>query len=191
MDTDIPEILLVVAGILALLIVHEYRKDKESGLYVVLQLLGVLAGLAMIVVTATNYTHWSFLDSVLIIIAGFALVIRPFRDVDFAILISVVIMIVAYVYLGGLTGDFATLGQGYYRIGIAIVAGAFVYMILHFIDAVAKMIGKFLNLWPVLFVLGLICLIEGIMIMAGGDTLIDYIETYQSQNKTFIAMLGY
>ena len=40
------------------------------------------------------------------------------------------------------------------------------------------LIGKILNLWPILLVLGLICLVEGILIVAGGKTVYDYIQEY-------------
>jgi hypothetical protein len=51
-------------------------------------------------------------------------------------------------------------------------------MVLNFVEKLAMLIGKILNLWPVLLILGLICLVEGILIVAGGKTVYDYIQEY-------------
>ncbi len=189
MDVGIPEIMLIVGGLISFLLVHLYRQDKDSGSYKGAMLLGVLVGAVMIVFAATSYSDWPFFDSVLIIIAGFALVIRPFRDTDLAIIVAVIVMIVAYVYLGQLTGDFEALSTGYPRIILAVVVGAFVYMILHFLTKIAQLIGKLLNMWPVLFILGCICLVEGALIIAGGKTLYDYIQDYQNTEQIIRSVL--
>jgi hypothetical protein len=94
-------------------------------------------------------------------------------------------MVVTYVFLGTLTGDLAVLGETYPRIIVSIIAGAFAFMVLNFVEKLAMLIGKILNLWPVLLILGLICLVEGILIVAGGKTVYDYIQEYTK----FIAML--
>ena len=178
MDIGIPEILLIVGGVVSILMVHLYRKDKDAGSYKAMLVLGFIVGLAMIIVAATNYSSWPFFDSVLIIIAGFTLVIRPFRDTDLAILVAAVVMVVTYVYLGTLTGDFAVLAESPYRIIVSLVAGAFVYMLLNYIEKLAMMIGKILNLWPILLILGLICIAEAALIIIGGNTLFEYIQEY-------------
>ena len=178
MDIGLPEVMLFVGGFLSILIVHMYRKDKDAGSYKALMILGFIAGVVMIALTGTNYSNWPFFDSLLIILAGFALVIRPFRETDLAIIIAVVVMVVTYVFLGTLTGDFAFLAETYPRIIVSVIAGAFAFMILNFLEKLAMLIGKILNLWPILLVLGLICLVEGILIVAGGKTVYDYIQEY-------------
>lgn len=183
MDVGIPEIMLIVGGLVSFLLVHLYRSDKDSSPYKAAMVLGVIVGIIMIVFAATSYSDWPFFDSILIIIAGFALVIRPFRDTDFAIIISLVIMIVSYVYLGQLTGDFESLSSGYPRIILTVVAGAVSYMVLNYIQKLAQFIGKILNMWPVLFILGCICLIEGALIIAGGNTIYDYIQEYRNTEQ--------
>lgn len=179
MDVGIPEVMLLVGGLVSFLLVHTYRKDKDSTVYKASMVLGVVVGVIMIIFAATSYTNWPLFDSVLIIIAGFALVIRPFRDTDFAIIISLVVMIVAYVYFGQLSGDFEALNNGYPRIILTIVAGALTYMVLNYIQKLAQFLGKLLNMWPILFLMGCICLVEGALIIAGGKTLYDYIQEYQ------------
>lgn len=186
MDVGIPEIMLIIGGLVSFLLVHLYRQDKDSGPYKAAMVLGVIVGIIMIVFAATSYSNWPFFDSVLIIVAGFALVIRPFRDTDFAIIVALVVMIVTYVYLGQLSGDFEVLNSGYPRIIVTIVVGALTYMILNYIQKLAQFIGKLLNMWPVLFILGCICLIEGALIVAGGNTIYDYIQEYRNAEQILI-----
>ncbi len=191
MDVGIPEIMLIIGGLVSFLLVYLYRSDKDSGYYKAATVLGVIVGAIMIIFAATSYSNWPFFDSVLIIIAGFALVIRPFRDTDFAIIIAIVVMIVVYVYLGQQTGDFESLSHGTPRIIITIVAGAVAYMILHFVVKLAQLIGKILNFWPVLFILGCICLVEGALIIAGGKTLYDYIQDYRNTEQILRSVFYY
>lgn len=190
MEIGIPEILLIVAGLVSFLVVHYYRKDKDAGSYKGAMVLGFLVGVATIVITATNYSHWAFLDSLLIIIAGFALVIRPFRDSDIAIVVAILGMAVTYVWLGQLAGgDFSILAETWPRVILTVVVGAIVYMILNFVQKIAQLFGKLLNFWPILFLLGLVCIVEGVLIMAGGKTLFEYIEEYRAAGSAIIAMV--
>lgn len=180
MQLGIAEILLIVAGIVSLLIVMTYREDKDSTKYKACVFLGLLAGIAVIAVGAMHYKEWSTFDTILIFIAAFALVIRPFRKTEIALIAAIVVMIAVYVSLGTLTGDWAFLAESTPRIIISIVAGALVYMTLHFVEKIADLLGKILNLWPVLLVLGLICIVEGALIIANGTSLFDYIQEYRS-----------
>ena len=180
MDTEIitefvnghvPEVLMVVAGLFALLLVHMYRKNKDSDWYKLMMFVGVILGVAIILVSITRYSSWTTFDAVLIFLAGFTLVIRPLTKIDIAILISLLVMGIVYIWLGGITGDFEVVASGWPRIIVAIVAGALVYMVLHFIQAALQTVGKILNCWPVLGLLGLICLVEGALLLAGQPSL--------------------
>ena len=174
----VAEVILLAAGLISLLLVIASRKDKESGKYKALMVLGFLIGIAVVAAGALYYKEWSTFDAALIFIAAFALVIRPFRKVEIAIIAAVIVMIATYLYLGTLTGDWAVLAEGYPRIIVAVVAGAFVYMVLNFVEKLADLLGKFLNLWPVLAVLGIICLVEAVLLIVNGTSLFDYIEKY-------------
>lgn len=179
MDIGLAEILLLVAGLVSFLIVYLYRSDKESTEYKIAMVGGFLVGLAVIAVAAMNYSAWSVFDSTLIFLAGFALVIRPFRKAEIAIVAAVIVMISVYFYLGTLTGDLDFLADGTPRIVATIVAGALVYMILNFIEKIADLLGKFLNLWPVLLVLGIVCIVEAVLIIVNGTSLFDYYLEYK------------
>ena len=188
MQLGIADILLLAGGIISLLIVITYRDDKESGKYKAMMVLGFLVGVAIIAVGSIHYNEWTSFDMVLIFLAAFALVIRPFRKVEIAIIAAVIVMIAMYLYLGTLIGDFEVLSEGTPRIILSLVAGAFVYMVLNFVEKLADLLGKFLNLWPVLAILGLICIVEAVLLIVNGTSLFDYIEEYRSGESLIAAM---
>ncbi|MBO4502683.1 MAG: hypothetical protein J5707_03385 [Candidatus Methanomethylophilus sp.] len=188
MQLGIADVLLLAGGIISLLIVCMYRKDKESGKYKAVMVLGFLIGVAIIAVGAIHYSEWTTFDMVLIFLAAFALVIRPFRKTEIAIIAAVIVMIAVYLYAGTLTGDWEVLSEGTPRIIVAVVAGAFVYMVLNFIEKLADLLGKFLNLWPVLAILGIICIAEAVLLIVNGTSIFDYVEKYRA-GETIIAAL--
>jgi len=177
LSQHIPEIILIVGGILAILIAIYYVKSKESMKYKALVLLGTIFGVLMIFTCVTSYSNWALGTAVIIAISGFALVIRPVREVHFSIILALLIMVVVYVFLGGLTTlgdiDISFLATGWPRLIVSFVVGGIVYMLANFAEAIIKLFGKILNCWPLLFVLGLICISEGICVLMGYGSLKD------------------
>ncbi len=183
-DGNLPELVLLVGGILALLIAVFYVKDKESLKYKFMMLLGFLFGLLMAVEAITNYGSWRLATSLFVAVAAFALIIRPFREVHFAIILSFFVMLVIYLAMGSLNGymlfdsiDLTVLSEGWPRIIVAFIAGAFVYMITNFAEELVKMFGKLLNFWPILAVLGIACIVESLLMFTGNGSIIDYISS--------------
>ena len=176
----IPEILLLVGGLIALLVVYTYVKDESSKKYKLAMVLGVLFGIAMVFLCVSSYAEWKMFPSVVIAITGFTLVIRPFRDVHFAVIGALLIMVLAYIFLGGLAGtplDFLT--DTWPRIIAAFIIGAVGYMIMNFIEAIIKLFGKLFNWWPFLLILALICIVESILMFAGYGSLYDFVTGTQ------------
>jgi hypothetical protein len=87
------------------------------------------------------------------------------------------IMGIVYLMLGGLEGtQLNILSEGWYRVGVAFFCGALVYMMLHMVEAIVKMAGKIMNAWPILVILGVVCIIEAIMVFTGNGSLYDLIQ---------------
>ncbi len=178
------ETLLLVGGLIALLIAITYAKNKDSGKYKLMTAIGFVFGLVMAYEALTSYGGWNTVDSAIVLIASFALIIRPFRDVHFAIIITLLVMGLVYLALGGFAGymlfdsiDLTFLSEGWPRIIAAFLVGAVLYMILNFAEAIVKLFGKILNWWPLLLILGLICMIEAALLLTGNGTILDYIDT--------------
>ncbi len=178
-----PETLLLIGGIVALLIVMTYVKDKDSKKYKLMMVLGLVFGAVMAYEAVTAYGGWRTSTSVIVLVAAFALIIRPFRDVHFAALISVLVMGIIYIALAGLNGcvlagdiDLTFLSEGWPRVIVAFLGGAVVYMVLNFAEAIVKIAGKILNWWPLLLVLGLVCIAEAVLMLTGNGSIGDYVN---------------
>ena len=177
---NLPETVLLVGGVLAVLIVVTYLKDKESFAYKFFEVLGFIAGIVMVYEAIAFYGQWDLLTSVIVAVTGFALMIRPLREAHFAVLIALFAMALVYIWLGGLTDisgiDVTFLNDDPARIVVAFVIGALVYAMLHFAEALVQMIGKILNLWPLLLILGIVCVAEAALLLMDAGTLLDYVD---------------
>lgn len=173
----VPELILLVGGIIALLIVYSYVKDEASTKYKVFMFIGVIFGILMIFMSVSSYSEWDMFAAIVIAVTGFTLVIRPFREVHFAAIGALLIMVLVYIFLGGLIDtQIAFLAEGWPRIIAAFVVGAIAYMIMNFAESIIKLFGKLLNWWPLLAVLALICIVESILMFSGYGSLYDFIS---------------
>lgn len=184
LQANLPETILLVGGILAIAIALCYVKDKESLKYKALVFLGVLFGIFMVLTAMRSYEEWRSVTAIIISIAAFALIIRPFREVHFAVIFALLIMAVVYIWMGGLNGymlfdniDLSALAEGWPRVIAAFLIGSVFYMIFHFIEAIVQLFGKILNFWPVLFILGAVCIVESLFMFMGYGSIMDYIDT--------------
>ena len=170
----IPELILLVGGLMALAIVITYVKNESSKKYKFFMALGFIFGIAMIVLCISSYTEWPWFASVIIAVAGFTMVIRPFRNISFAAILAILVMVLAYLFLGELDGTVLEfMASGWPRIIAAFVLGAIAFMLTNFAESIIKLFGKLLNWWPLLLVLGLVCIAEAVMMLAGYGSLYD------------------
>ncbi len=182
--THIPETMLFVGGLLALFIAICYVKNKESIKYKFLMFLGLAFGIIMLCEAVMFYGEWRMTTLLFVAVAGFALVIRPFREVHFAVILALMVIVLAYIILGGLdrymiadTVDMSFLAEGWPKIIIAFLCGAMIYTVFNFAEAIVKLVGKILNWWPLLLVLGLICIVEACTMYLDYGLILNYIDT--------------
>lgn len=172
----IPEIILLVGGIIALFIVYSYLKNEASARYKVFMAIGVIFGALMIMLSISSYAEWEMFPAAVIVITGFTLVIRPFREVHFAAIGALLIMALVYIFLGGLAGtELDFLAGGWPRIIAAFVVGAVAFMIMNFAESIIKLFGKLFNWWPLLLVLALVCIVESLLMFFGYGSLYDFV----------------
>lgn len=175
-------IALVIGGLLAVLIACTWVKNKESLSYKGLTALGFIFGILMVIVALVNYNDWLLSTAIIVAVAGFALMIRPLRNVHISPLLALLVMAIVYIALGNATTlgeiDISFLAEGWTRIIIAFIIGAIVFMLFNFAESIIKIFGKILNWWPLLFLLGLICIAEGICVYFGYGSIYDYVLPY-------------
>lgn len=174
--SHIPEVILLIGGALALVIVYFYKKDQPSWKYNVLMALGVIFGVVMIGLTLSKYASWGIFTSLVIVLMGFTMVIRPFREVHFAVILGLVVIFIAYLLLGRCADieGLELLGSGWPRVIIAFVAGAVVYMIASFAEKIVMLFGKLFNWWPFMVLLAIICMAEALCLLITGNSIYQY-----------------
>jgi len=165
-----------------LALVAFYLKDKDSAGYKLMMVLGVIFGVLMVVLAVTEGYRAQTYTLLLIAVAAFTLVIRPFRDIHIAVLAGLFVMAVVYIALGGLNGtevggvDLSVIATGWPRFIIAFVAGALVFGMLRFAEAIVKLFAAIFNFWPILLILGILCIAEACCLMLGYGSIFDYIR---------------
>ena len=185
-SNNVPEICLLVMGLVAIAMVIAYRHDKDSFLYKILMLVGVIVGVFMVYVAVAIDTGWHTGTMIILTIACFTLIIRPFREINFSLILSLLLMAIIYVWMGGLTGDLAFLAETWPRIIAAVVVGAIVYMITGFIQDIVQLFGKVLNAWPFLLIIGIWCIVEAVFLFTGNGTVFDYVSNLINGNSALI-----
>lgn len=188
-QNHVPEIFLAFVGILAIVIAYLYVKDRENIDYKIVVMIGVIAGIIMAILCATSTLKADKWTLLIVVVASFALIIRPFRDVKIALILALLAMVLVYVGLGSLTGNLEMLSTGWPRIIAAFVVGGIVYMLLGFLQDLMQLFGKLLNAWPVLVILGVICIIEAVCVFTGHGSIIGIILDFLNQNKEQALML--
>jgi hypothetical protein len=188
-------IVLLAGGIMALLIVIFYLKDKDSAGYKLSVLLGVILGVLMAVLAVVEGYHAQTYTLILIAISAFTLVIRPFRGIHVAVIVGLFVMAIVFIALGGLNGqtvggvDLSVLATGWPRILIAFVAGSIIYSMMRFAEDIVKLFGNLLNCWPVLLILGIICIAEAGCMFLGYGSIFDYIRDIPWPKKEALMLM--
>lgn len=190
-NSHIPEVILLVGGILALLIIHYYRKDEDAGSYKALLAVGVVVGVMMIAMTFSQYAKWTWFTSLIIIMMAFTMIVRPFRKVEIAVFIGLITILVAYLLLGRLSGveSLVVLSEGWPRLVVAFVIGALVYMIANFAEKIVMLFGKLLNWWPFMAILAVLCIVEAVCLLATGKSIYPLMEELLNGTSSAIMLI--
>jgi hypothetical protein len=146
--------------------------EPASGFMKITSLFGFFVGILLIVTAAVA---WSVeapqVDTgtqYLLIVAGLALFLKPLKDIPWAALLGLVVggLCVGFVFL------FYPLPEAVYGISsiwiyllIFFVPALFVYIVFKFIEDVLKLIGMILTFKPVALAIGLVCIIQGILLL--------------------------
>lgn len=92
-QNNVPELLLILLGIMAVLVVFYYREDKESKTYKAMVAVGVAVGAFMVYVTVFIGTGWTLGTLIVVTLACFTLIVRPFREINFAVVIGLIVAV--------------------------------------------------------------------------------------------------
>jgi hypothetical protein len=133
---------------------------------------GLFAGIVLIITGATAWqTHAPQIDNytiALLIIAGLALILKPIKDFPWAALLG----LIAGGLCAGAVYFFVPLPETVFVIAsiwvyviIFLIPAVIVYMVFKFIEDVLKLIGTILASKPVTFIIGCICIAQGVLML--------------------------
>lgn len=169
-QAHVPEVFLVVMGILVIALAAFYLKNKEGGWYKVVYLVSLVFAAVTVILVVTKALPMQLEPMIILSLACFTILVRPFREAHLSALLALLVLILVYIILDGVTGvEFLT--EFWVKLVIALVAAGVVYFIASFVEGLVMLFGKLFNWWPFLIVIGLLCIIEAVLIATGSGSI--------------------
>ncbi|WGM90088.1 MAG: hypothetical protein IAX21_02645 [Candidatus Bathyarchaeota archaeon] len=133
---------------------------------------GFFAGIALMITGAAawqsqapnvdTYTQY------LLIIAGLVLILKPIKDFPWAALLGLLaggLVTGAVYFLYSLPETVLGIGSIWVYVALFLIPAVIVYMVFKFIEDVLKLLGTLLASRPVTFIVGIICITQGILLL--------------------------
>lgn len=136
---------------------------------------GFFVGMLLIVTAGVTWSTQAQVDHYtlyLLIIAGLALFLRPIKDIPWAALLGLIIggLAVGIVYFFfPLPETIFGLASTWIYLAIFLIPAVIIYMVFKFIEDLLKLIGMILGSKPVTFILGLVCIAQGVLLLLNMD----------------------
>lgn len=136
---------------------------------------GFFVGMLLIVTAGVTWSTQAQVDPYtlyLLIIAGLALFLRPIKDIPWAALLGLIIggLAVGIVYFFfPLPESIFGIASTWIYLAIFLIPAVIIYMVFKFIEDLLKLIGMILGSKPVTFVLGLVCIAQGVLLLLNMD----------------------
>jgi hypothetical protein len=132
--------------------------------------LGIIVGALMLAtgVVVLLDQAWSIDVWVLLIVAGLGLVLRPLSKIPFSALLGLVVGLLCvgllYLYFPFPATVFGISSMWIY-LAVFVIPALIVFFIFKFFEDLTKLFGMVLGSWPVLTVLGFLCIVQGILLL--------------------------
>ncbi len=136
---------------------------------------GFFVGMLLIVTAGVTWSTQAQVDHYtlyLLIIAGLALFLRPIKDIPWAALLGLIIggLAVGIVYFFfPLPETIFGIASTWIYLAIFLIPAVIIYMVFKFIEDLLKLIGMILGSKPVTFILGLVCIAQGVLLLLNMD----------------------
>ena len=137
---------------------------------------GFFVGIILIITGATAWsTHAPQVDTYtqyLLIIAGLALILKPIKDFPWASLLGLIaggLSAGAVYFFFPLPETVLGISAIWVYVIIFLIPAVIIYMIFKFIEDVLKLIGTLLASKPVTFIVGLVCIAQGILLLLNNN----------------------
>ena len=142
----------------------------------IISFFGFFAGIILIVTGAaawqTQATNIDTYTQYLLIIAGLVLILKPIKDFPWAALLGLIaggLSAGAVYFFIGLPETVFGIASIWVYVIIFLIPAVIVYMVFKFIEDVLKMVGTILASRPVTFIVGFMCIAQGILLLLGNN----------------------
>ena len=132
-------------------------------------ILVIVTGAAAWQAQTTNIDNYT---AALFIIAGLALMLKPIKDFPWAALIGLIagsLCAGAVYFFFPLPETVFGIGSIWIYIAIFLIPAVIVYMVFKFIEDVLKMVGTILGSRPITFIIGIVCIAQGVLLLIGSN----------------------
>jgi hypothetical protein len=117
---------------------------------------------------------WSLEVWVLLIVTGLGLTLKPISKIPFSALFGLVagLACVGLLYwFFPLPATVLGFSSMWIYLAVFLIPALIVFILFKFFEDLTKLFGMILGSWPVLAILGLLCIVEGILLLLGMNLL--------------------
>ena len=129
----------------------------------------IVTGAAAWQAQATNIDNYTI---ALLITVGLALMLKPIKDFPWAALLGLIsggLCAGAVYFFFPLPETVFGIGSIWIYVAIFMIPAVIVYMVFKFIEDVLKMVGTILGARPITFIIGIVCIAQGILLLIGSN----------------------
>ena len=168
-----PVVLLIATGLLCTLIAKTYLDNPKQAAYRLSVLMGIVLApiLALYCVVQYLIGDWGTVAIAFCAVASFTLALRPVLKWNIAFTISALVAILIYYTISiFVSGPIEFTGVS----GLILISAAVSVLVFHILsmtEAGLEAVGRILNAWPILMVIGFVAIAEGVAIIMGMSVL--------------------
>ena len=163
--------ILIFGGIVAISkLLSFFTKGSTGKILKGLGYLGIVVGFLLLAtgVVILLDQAWSVDVWVLLVITGLGLVLRPLSKIPFSALLGLVVGLLCvgllYLYFP-LPATVFGISSMWIYLAVFIIPALIVFFVFKFFEDLTKLFGMVLGSWPVLTVLGFLCILQGILLL--------------------------
>ena len=175
--TGLTPYILIFGGVVAISKLLSFLVKGSAGKVLKgLGYLGILVG-ALLLTTGMVVLFdqaWSIDVWVLLVVTGLGLVLKPLSKIPFSALLGLIVGLACagllYFYFP-LPATVLGISSLWIYLAVFLVPALIVFFIFKFVEDLTKLFGMILGSWPVLTVLGFLCIAQGILLLLNQNLL--------------------
>jgi len=170
--------ILVLGGFIAVLkLFMKFRKGSEGKGQTGIRILGFAVGVFLLIagITVLLAQAWDIATWVLLVLTGLALTLKPLSRIPFGALFGLVAgaLCAGLLYMFfPLPATILSISSLWIYLAVFLIPALLVFLAFKFLEDVMKLFSLLLGSWPVVTVLGFICILQGILLLLNQSILL-------------------